>query len=86
MGLDPGTICLIFMYIDDIVPIQQQRFSLLALPLLTLVPNLSHVFKHHVKEVIKPSENARKLSFALHDDPEAFPDALVEESQRHYFD
>lgn len=86
MGLEPGTICLIFKYIDDIVPIQKQRLSLFALPFFSLVPDLSHVLEHHVKEVIESSQDASELSLALHDDPETLPDTLVEESEWHNLD
>jgi hypothetical protein len=85
MGFDPGTILIRRDgYIYDIVAVEEESFCFFAFSLSLFIPYFSHVFKHHIKEVIEASQNACEFSFALHYYPQSFPDAFVEERQRHY--
>jgi hypothetical protein len=60
------------------VAVEEQNLCIFAFALVRLIPNLCHIFEHHVEEVIESSQSAGELSFAFHDDPQSLPDALVE--------
>jgi len=65
-------------YECDIMSIKQQHLCLPASSLLSFVPNLCDIFEDHIEKIIEASENASKLSFALHYQPKPFSNTLVE--------